>query len=86
LNVRIRMQRSKLVDVIAPLDTKLLHSTAVRLQVQSVRLRGLTFRFSGTSAASLHVAGCGLISDLAAQTVASYRLMWPGVCGRWLPI
>ena len=56
------------MGVIAPLDTELLHSTAVRLQVQSVRLRGLTFRFSGASAASLYVAGRGLICDLAAGT------------------
>src|SRR5262245_6319607 len=46
----------------------------------------LTFRFSGAYAASLHVAGCGLMGDLAAQTMAGCRLMWPGVCGRWLPV
>jgi hypothetical protein len=45
-----------------------------------------TFRFSGAYAASLHVAGCGLMGDLAAETMASCRLMWPGVCRRWLPV
>jgi hypothetical protein len=28
-----------------------------------------TFRFSGASTASLHVAGCGPIGDLAAETM-----------------
>jgi hypothetical protein len=45
-----------------------------------------TFRLSGAFAASLHVAGCGLMGDLAAQTVAGCRLMWPDICGRWLPV
>src|SRR5437773_5566775 len=40
------------------------------------------FRFSGAFAASLHVAGCGLMGDLAAQTVAGCRLTWPETCGR----
>ena len=42
------------------------------------------FRFSGASAASLHVAGRGLMSNLAAETMARCRLMWPDVCRRWL--
>ena len=45
-----------------------------------------TFRFSGAYAASLHVAGCGLMGDLAAQTMAGCRPMWPDVCRRWLPV
>ncbi len=44
-----------------------------------------TFRFSGAYAPSLHVAGCGPIGDLAAENMARCRLVWPGVCGRWLP-
>ena len=44
------------------------------------------FRFSGASAPSLDVAGCGLMGDLAAQTVAGCRLMWPNTCRRWLPV
>ena len=39
-----------------------------------------TFRFSGAFAASLHVAGCGLMGDLPATTMAGCRLMGPGVC------
>jgi hypothetical protein len=45
-----------------------------------------TFRFSGASAASPHVAGCGPMGDLPAETVAGCRLAWPGVCRRWLPV
>ena len=45
-----------------------------------------TFRFSGAYAASLHVAGCGLTGDLAGETVADCRLMWPDACRRWLPV
>ena len=26
------------------------------------------------------------MGDLAAETVARCRLMWPGVCRRWLPV
>jgi hypothetical protein len=44
------------------------------------------FRFSGAYAPSLHVAGRGLIGDLAAETMARCRLMWPEVCRRWLPV
>ena len=44
------------------------------------------FRFSGAYAASPHVAGCGLMGNLAAQTMAGCRLMWPDVCRRWLPV
>jgi len=43
------------------------------------------FRFSGASAASLDVAGCGLMGDLAARTMAGCRLMWPDTCRRWIP-
>jgi hypothetical protein len=43
------------------------------------------FRFSGAFAAWLHVAGCGLMGDLAAESMAGCRLVWPGVCRRWLP-
>jgi hypothetical protein len=39
-----------------------------------------TFRFSGAFVWSLHVAGCGLMGDLAATTMAGCRLMRPGVC------
>jgi hypothetical protein len=39
---------------------------------------------SGASAASLHMAGCGVMDQLAATTMAGCRLMWPDVCGRWL--
>src|SRR5215470_5760747 len=42
------------------------------------------FRFSGAFAASLHVAGCGLMGQLAATTMAGCRLVWPDVCRRWL--
>jgi hypothetical protein len=45
-----------------------------------------TFRFSGAFPPWLHVAGRGLMGDLAAQTVAGCRLMWPDICGRWLPV
>jgi hypothetical protein len=45
-----------------------------------------TFRFSGAYAASLHVAGCCLMGDLAAQTMAGCCLMWPEFCRRWLPV
>ena len=45
-----------------------------------------TFRFQAHSTASLHVAGCGLMGDLAAETMARCRLMWPDVCRRWLPV
>jgi hypothetical protein len=45
-----------------------------------------TFRFSGASAASLHVAGYGPIGHLAAETMARCRLVWPDVCRRWLPV
>jgi hypothetical protein len=45
-----------------------------------------TFRFSGAYPASLHVAGCGLMGDLAARTMAGCRLMWPHICRRWLPV
>jgi hypothetical protein len=44
------------------------------------------FRFSGASAASPDVAGCGLIGQLAAQTMAGCRLAWPDACRRWLPV
>ena len=44
-----------------------------------------TFRFSGAYAASLNVARQRLMGDLAAETMARCRLMWPGVCRRWLP-
>ena len=44
-----------------------------------------TFRFSGAYAASLHVAGHGLMGDLAAETVARCRLVRPDICRRWLP-
>jgi hypothetical protein len=50
------------------------------------RVEPPTFRFSGAYAASLHVARCGLIGDLAGQTVAGCRLVWPDMCGRWLPV
>jgi hypothetical protein len=43
-----------------------------------------TFRFSGAFAASLHVAGRGLMGQLAAETMARCRPMWPGVCRHWL--
>jgi hypothetical protein len=46
----------------------------------------LAFRFSGAFAASLYVVGCGLMGDLAAQSMAGCRLMWPGVCWCWLPV
>jgi hypothetical protein len=36
--------------------------------------------------ASQHVAGRGLRSDLAAETMAHRRLVWPGACRRWLPV
>ena len=42
------------------------------------------FRFSGAFAASLHVAGYGLMGDLAGETMAGCRLMWPDICRRWL--
>jgi hypothetical protein len=45
-----------------------------------------TFRFSGASAASLHVAGRGLKGDLSAETMAGRRLAWPDICRRWLPV
>ena len=45
-----------------------------------------TFRSSGAFARSLHVAGCGLMGDLAAQTMAGCCLMWPELCRRWLPV
>src|SRR6266702_3234329 len=45
-----------------------------------------TFRFSGAFAVWLDVAGCGLMGDLAAQTMAGCRLLWPDVCRRWLPV
>jgi len=45
-----------------------------------------TFRFSGAFVASLDVAGCGLMGDLAAATMADCRLAWPDVCRRWLPV
>ena len=45
-----------------------------------------TFRFSGASAASLHVAGRGLMGHLAAQTMAGCRLLWLDACRRWLPV
>jgi hypothetical protein len=45
-----------------------------------------TFRFSGAFAVWLDVAGCGLMGDLAAQTMAGCRLVWPDVCRRWLPV
>jgi hypothetical protein len=32
------------------------------------------------------VAGCGLMGDLAAQTMAGCRLVWPDICRRWLPV
>jgi hypothetical protein len=35
---------------------------------------------------SLHVAGRGLIGNLAAQTIARCRLTWPDDCRRWLPV
>jgi hypothetical protein len=44
------------------------------------------FRFSGAFAASLHVAGCRLMGNLAAQTMAGCRLAWPDICGRCLPV
>jgi hypothetical protein len=46
----------------------------------------LNVLFSGAYAASLDVAGCGLMGDLAAQTVAGCRPTWPDICGRWLPV
>ena len=48
------------------------------------RVEPPAFRFSGASAASLHVAGQGLMGDLAAETMARCRLMWPDACRRWL--
>jgi hypothetical protein len=45
-----------------------------------------TFRFSGASVRSLHVAERGLISDLAAETIAGCRLVWPHACRCWLPV
>ena len=45
-----------------------------------------TFRFSGAYVWWLHVAGRGLMGNLAAETLAGCRLMWPEVCGRWLPV
>jgi hypothetical protein len=50
------------------------------------RVEPATFRFSGAYATSRHVAGCGLMGDLAAETMAGCRLMWPDVCRRWLPV
>jgi hypothetical protein len=32
------------------------------------------------------MAGYGLVGDLAAETLAGCRLMWHGVCRRWLPV
>jgi hypothetical protein len=46
---------------------------------------GLT-QFSGAYAPSLHVAGSGLMGDLAGETVAGCRLVWPDACRRWLPV
>jgi hypothetical protein len=43
------------------------------------------FPFSGAYVASLDVAGYGLVGDLAAETLAGCRLVWPDVCRRWLP-
>jgi hypothetical protein len=40
----------------------------------------------GTSAASLRVAGRGLRSDLAVETMARRSLVWPGACRYWLPV
>jgi hypothetical protein len=45
-----------------------------------------TFRFSGAFAASLYVAGQGLIGGLAAETMARCRRTWPDKCRRWLPV
>src|SRR5262249_42149788 len=44
------------------------------------------FRFSGAFPSSLHVAGCGLMGDLAAETAGRRRLMWAGVCRCWFPV
>jgi hypothetical protein len=44
------------------------------------------FRFSGAFAASLHVAGRGLMGQLAAETMAGCRLTWSHACRRWLPV
>ena len=59
-------------------------------QVRVVVVRGgvepPTFRFSGASAASPDVAGCGLMGQLAAPTMAGCRLAWPNACRRWLPV
>jgi hypothetical protein len=30
------------------------------------------------------VAGYGLMGDLAGETMAGCRLMWPDICRRWL--
>jgi hypothetical protein len=32
------------------------------------------------------VADRGLMSDLAGETIARRRLVWPGVCRRWLRV
>jgi hypothetical protein len=45
-----------------------------------------TFRFSGASAASLHIAGQGLMGHLAAETMARRRLVWLDICRHWLPV
>jgi hypothetical protein len=45
-----------------------------------------TFRFPGAYAPSLNVAMCGLMGQLAAETMAGCRLAWPGVCRCWLPV
>jgi hypothetical protein len=58
-------------------------------QVRTVVRGGVeppTFRFSGAYAPSLQVAGQGLMGDLAAETMAHRRPVWPDVCRRWLPV
>jgi len=44
-----------------------------------------TFFFSGAFPGWLHVAGRGLMGNLAAETMAGCRLMWPDIRRRWLP-
>src|SRR5215472_15587772 len=60
-------------------------SALVRLVVRG-GVEPPTFRFSGAYTASLYVAGCGLMGDLAGETVADCRLLWPDICRRWLPV
>ena len=40
----------------------------------------------GTPAASQQMAGRGLRSGVAAETMARRRLVWPGACRHWLPV